>query len=36
MVRSRARRRYLNEILKARYLFLDDTARFEVDKRDKE
>ena len=36
MVRSRARRRYLNEILKARYLFLDDAARFEVDKRDKE
>ena len=26
----------LNEILKARYLSLDDAARFEVDKRDKE
>jgi len=30
LVRSRARRRYLNEILKARYLSLDDAARFEV------
>jgi len=28
--------KFIKRELKARYLFLDDTARFEVDKRDKE